>query len=210
MTSELRLSSPQGSSRGAPTIPLVTEQSLTELVQLAARNDHRAWATLVERFGRVVWAATRTAGLTTDDAVDVSQTVWLRLAQNIGQIRDPERIGLWLHTTTRNECMKLLHQRSRTVTVDPMTAFASIPSIDEPNVIDLERIDQDRRLWAAFTDLPEKCKTLLRMLITEPPLAYVDIAAATGIAVGSIGSRRQRCLASLRAALGVRERSDQR
>jgi DNA-directed RNA polymerase specialized sigma24 family protein len=104
------------------TIQRTADQSVTELVRLAARNDHQAWAVLVERFGRVVWAATRSAGLSSDDAVDVSQTVWLRLAQSIGQIRDPERIGLWLHTTARNECTKLLHQRSRTIAVDPMAS----------------------------------------------------------------------------------------
>ena len=36
------------------------------------------------------------------------------------------------------------------------------------------------------------------MLISDPPLAYADISARLGIAVGSIGPTRARCLDRLR------------
>jgi HAD superfamily hydrolase (TIGR01509 family) len=47
-------------------------------------------------------------GALTDDVV---QTVWLRLAENCGRIREPERLAAWLATTTRNEALRGVSRR---------------------------------------------------------------------------------------------------
>ncbi len=85
--------------------------SSADLLERVAAHDGRAWEELVDRYVGLVWATTRNHGLSHEDAIDVGQTVWLKLSQNIGRIRDPERVGLWLQTTARNECIRLLNQR---------------------------------------------------------------------------------------------------
>ncbi|CAM5618101.1 hypothetical protein STENM223S_06502 [Streptomyces tendae] len=45
---------------------------------------------------------------------------------------------------------------------------------------------------------------LLRVLISSPPPSYQEVSTALGIAVGSIGPMRQRCLRRLRARLDAR------
>jgi DNA-directed RNA polymerase specialized sigma24 family protein len=45
---------------------------------------------------------------------------------------------------------------------------------------------------------------LLRVLMASPPPSYQEVSAALGIAVGSIGPLRQRCLRRLRARLDAR------
>ena len=65
----------------------------------------------------------------------------------------------------------------------------------EQEVIAAER---DAALRAAFAELPPGCHELLSMLIDDPPRAYADISATLGIAVGSIGPTRARCLDRLR------------
>ena len=65
----------------------------------------------------------------------------------------------------------------------------------EQEVIAAER---NAALRAAFAELPRGCYELLSMLVSDPPFAYADISATLGMAVGSIGPMRARCLDRLR------------
>ena len=53
-------------------------------------------------------------------------------------------------------------------------------------------------LRAAFDELPHGCHELLSMLVSDPPSSYADISATLGVAMGSIGPTRARCLDRLR------------
>jgi DNA-directed RNA polymerase specialized sigma24 family protein len=48
--------------------------------------------------------------------------------------------------------------------------------------------------------LPERDRTLLSMLFSDPPTPYADISAALGMPLGAIGPTRQRCLARVRSS----------
>jgi RNA polymerase sigma factor (sigma-70 family) len=53
-----------------------------------------------------------------------------------------------------------------------------------------------------LTEIPPRCRRLIQMLFfEEPALPYADIAKTLGIATGSIGFIRQRCLEKLRKHL---------
>ena len=54
------------------------------------------------------------------------------------------------------------------------------------------------RLRVAFARLSDRCQTLLRLLLADPEPSYQEIGAALGIAVGTIGPARMRCLERLR------------
>ncbi len=177
----------------------VSDSSPAELIKRAATGNATAWAEIVRRYERLIWSTTRNFGLSEHDAVDVAQTVWLRFAQSLEAIRDPDRVGLWLHTTSRNECMKFVNQKARTVPINSVF-FDDLPCgnrVEDRS----ETFERDRSVRAAFRRLPEKCQSLLQMLISDPPLSYQDISDCTGLAVGSIGSRRQRCLQTLKTLL---------
>ena len=59
-----------------------------DLVQAAAAGDSHGWDGLVERFGALVWSTARGYGLSPDEGADVAQTTWLRLAEQLGRLRD--------------------------------------------------------------------------------------------------------------------------
>jgi DNA-directed RNA polymerase specialized sigma24 family protein len=87
-----------------------------DLVQAAAAGDSRGWDDLVERFGALVWSTARAYGLSPDEGADVAQTTWLRLAEQLGRLRDGrDRIGVWLASTARKESLRLLGTGSRTM-----------------------------------------------------------------------------------------------
>ena len=91
----------------------MSDADLTSIVERARDGDPQAWNELVTRFARLVYAVALRCRLSHADAADVSQTVWLRLAENLGRIHDPERVGAWLVTTTKRECLALIRARSR-------------------------------------------------------------------------------------------------
>ncbi len=62
-------------------------------------------------------------------------------------------------------------------------------------------IDENRQLWAAVDELPERCRRLLRIVAFENRPDYSRLAVDLGMPVGSIGPTRGRCLAKLRVAL---------
>ena len=174
-----------------------------DLVALAATGDRAAWEALVARFERLVWSVARSHRLSDADAADVCQTTWLRLLEHLGDVRNPDALGRWLATITRNECLRVLRHRTRQVP----TADEEIPQQTVPADVDARLLarERDAALWKAFATLSSRCQALLRMIATDPPASYEDIAGALGMPVGSIGPTRGRCLATLeRAFAGAR------
>lgn len=174
------------------------------MVQAAAERRPGAWDALVDRFGELIWAVARGHGLSPADAADVCQTTWLRLAEHVGRLREPDRVGAWLATTARNEALRTLKRASRQVPTDWDTDMARRRGYDEPppeqRLLDDER---NAALWQAFDGLSGPCKVLLRYLIVEPPPSYAEVSAVLDIPTGTIGPRRNRCLDHLRRSSSV-------
>ena len=171
-----------------------------DLVRRAAAGDDAAWRALVERFSGLVWSITRTQNLSRSDAADVSQTVWLRLVDNLDRLREPERVGAWLAATTRHECIRVSRLRQRSVpTADVDVLDGPWPVPDGDPVCIVERRSEVADVRQVVTTMPERSQKLLHMLMADPPMPYGEIAAGLGIPVGSIGPTRQRCLRVLRA-----------
>jgi RNA polymerase sigma factor (sigma-70 family) len=168
-----------------------------ELIRRAGDGDQDAWDALVGRHAALVWAVARSHRLGDADASDVSQTTWLRLVEHLGRLRDPERVGAWLASTARHECLRVLRAAGRQVpTADE--AFEQVAGDDPPPEAGLVRDETDRALWAAFERLPERCRRLLRVLVADPAPSYDEVSAALDMPIGSIGPTRQRCLERLR------------
>src|SRR4029453_18667389 len=91
---------------------LATER-VAMLVKAATGGDQRSWDELVRRHARLVWSIARAHGLAAADAADVSQTVWLRLVEYVGTLREPTRLPGWLSTAARRESLRVLHGQSK-------------------------------------------------------------------------------------------------
>ncbi|MEU7413009.1 MULTISPECIES: RNA polymerase sigma factor [Streptomyces] len=180
------------------------------LVRSAVDGDAAAWKALVEGMSPLVWSVVRAHRLSDADGHEVFQTVWFRFAQYLSRIREPDKAGAWLASTARHECLKVLKGLARlTLTDDPRVLDrASEDRTPEESLIEAEeaacRADRIRRLWQELDGLGERCRQLLRVLMASPPPSYGEISAALGIAVGSIGPLRQRCLRRLRARMDAR------
>jgi RNA polymerase sigma factor (sigma-70 family) len=155
----------------------------------------------VDQYENLVWSVIRGFRLSEADALDVAQVTWLRAVENLDRIRDPERIGLWLATTAKRECMRLLERSKRSAPSDPQDRLAALAS-PQDLASEVENRAECERVLQALESLGGDCQQLLRLLLADPPCSYAEIAEILGISIGTIGARRQRCLSKLRAAMG--------
>jgi RNA polymerase sigma factor (sigma-70 family) len=178
---------------------------LSELVPAAKGGDQDAWDAIVDRFLPLVGAIIRAHRLSDADGDDVSQTVWLRLVEHLGALREPDALPGWIRTTTRNECLRVLGASGRVRAVDPQASWG-LDAV-EPDVagVELEAAERRQLLREALAELPAARRDLLLLLVGDPPAAYEDISARLGIPIGSIGPTRARALEQLRRTRSVRQ-----
>jgi RNA polymerase sigma factor (sigma-70 family) len=175
---------------------------IATLVSAAAEGNQDAWDAIVSQFQGLIWATVRAHRVGDSEAADVVQTTWLRLVENLGSLREPERLGGWLATTARRECLRCLRLSGRTVATDDDTVFDRAGSDPAPELdTAMLRDERDSALWRAFAQISERCQQLLRILSADPAPSYEDVSAAVDMPVGSIGPTRQRCLDRLRTVL---------
>jgi len=173
------------------------------LIAAAAAGDQGAWDELVTRYAPLVHAVIRSSGLNRADWPDAHQTVWLRLVEHLGQLREPAALGGWLVTTARHECYRLIRLARRTLPFDPYdeseTAHVAASLLVDPATPDerLLRLERRQALRDGFAQLPSRCQELLAMLSRDPPASYREISERLGMPIGSVGPTQARCLRKL-------------
>ena len=177
---------------------------VSRLVRASASGSETAWNELVRRYSPLVMAVTRTYQLTADDAKDVSQTVWLRLVENLANLREPDALPGWLATTTQRECIRQLRQGRRVLPVDPHTdvSLQACETVDPDT--DILRAELHQALRDGLADLPPRDQALLKLRAADPPKSYEEISQIMGMPIGSIGPTLRRSLDRLRETTAMR------
>src|ERR671911_490474 len=151
------------------------EPSNGDLLRWAAAGSQEAWSDLHARYGRLVVRAARRTGLNERDAADVAQVTWMRLFQHAGAIRDPERLPGWLATTARRESIRISMRAARLPLDDgahDVETLGSTVAADAP-VLERESVETLER---AVEGLPDRYRVLLRLLLSDEGLSYVEIS----------------------------------
>lgn len=193
-----RLGSGRRTGLGGVLVPSQNVDEVRELVQRAASGDWEAWSKLVDRFANLIWSIARSVGLSASDAADVSQTTWLRFCEHLGDLHDPSRAGAWLATTARREAIRVSRLGARQVVVDPWDWLERADTDAEGVEHRLLGKERDMMVQYALAVLPERCRVLLLAAAEDPPVPYHELAGRLGLAVGSVGPTRARCLERLR------------
>jgi RNA polymerase sigma factor (sigma-70 family) len=168
---------------------------VAELLSAAEQGDRAAWSELVARYTPTVWSVARAHRLSQADAADVVQNTWLSLIENMKGIHNPARLAAWLSTTARRHSLRALAARRREIAVDEPQSDSLVTVAADVEVL---RDAWNAAMWKAFAQLPDRCQRVLRVLVHSPELSYEQVAAAVGIAPGSVGPTRGRCLSELR------------
>lgn len=173
---------------------------IAALTEAARAGDEEALGQLVTELSPLLWQVARAAGLERCDAEDVLQTVWLRLLDHLDGIRTSAALTGWLVITTRREAWRV-RAAARKVRPTADDWLSGLPD-EEPGCEEQAIVaDQQRALRDAFAQLSLRCQELLRIVAFVPRPDYTEVAAELGMALGSVGPTRGRCLAKLRVLL---------
>jgi RNA polymerase sigma factor (sigma-70 family) len=178
-----------------------TTPSVADLLLRIDEGDPAAWEEIMRCYGKLMSATVRSFGLQDADALDAVQMTWLRLAENTSQVQFPERLGGWLTTTARRECLHIIRHRAKLV---PKPNEAVAETVIDPSVGPDQFVigaDTARTLWKLVGELLPRRRALLRILFSDNPTSYAEIARVTGIPSGAIGPTRARALRELRGRL---------
>lgn len=169
------------------------------LVRGCVDGREEAWAALLEKYQNLIYSIPIKHHLPPEEAAEIFQSVCAQLLLELPKLRDPRALPNWLIKVTSHKCFHWLKQQKRYDPVEEKSAITASKELAENLLIEVE---QEQRLREAIATLSPRCAELIRILFyEEPPRAYKDVAESLGIAVGSIGFIRGRCLDKLRAAL---------
>jgi RNA polymerase sigma factor (sigma-70 family) len=140
-------------------------------------------------------------GLSQHEAADVFQATCTELLVRMPELREPRALPKWLMQVAHHECYRLKRQNQRVVSRD---GDADLPEPETPAIADslVQQSQEEQMLREAMTALTPQCRRLVELLFFETPSRpYTEVAAELGLAVGSIGFTRQKCIERLRRQL---------
>jgi RNA polymerase sigma factor (sigma-70 family) len=178
------------------------------LIGRCLKGDQEAWSALIDRYKNLIYSIPMKLGMH-QDAGDIFQSVCVDLLSELPRLREHRALPKWLMQTCYHKCLHYQRAADRLVELAPEGADsdAALPasSADDLPGHMLVQLEQEQILRDAISELPEKCERMVRLLFFEfPPRPYENIAEELGMATGSIGAIRGRCLAYLRKHLEKR------
>lgn len=167
------------------------------MLEACLKGDQEAWKALVARYKNLVYSVPARYRMSPDDTADIFQQVWLTLYRELPRLRRRSALGAWLLTVTSRCCNKL--RRSQAVVTDSSEVVLERLLAHED---DWRQTENEQVFREAVTRIPVRCRDLVRMLFYEDPvLSYAEAAERLGLAEGSIGFIRGRCLRKLKVEL---------
>jgi RNA polymerase sigma factor (sigma-70 family) len=171
------------------------------LVRECVGGSEEAWRALIFKYKNLIFSIPVKYGFSADDSTDIFQSVCLDLLSELPKLRKVKALPKWIMQITAHKCFHRKQQQQRTDVLDP--AAKEFQQSSPPRAEDILReAEVEQNLRQAMAELSPRCRELVQMLFyDEPARPYQEIAEILGIAVGSIGFIRQRCLERLRKRL---------
>lgn len=138
-----------------------------------------------------------------EDALDVSQEVFVRAYRGLGDFRGTSSFSTWLFSIASNLSRNRLRDSSRKgrdkgVSLDTMPAWE--PQFRHGPRADAERNELDAVLQVCLAELPEVCRLAFVLRVHEG-LSYQEIADAMQCPEGTVKSRISQARSLLRKRL---------
>ena len=177
-----------------------------QLVAACRKGEPEAWDEVLERYGRLIWSVARRLGAREDEAEEVFQRTWIAVVEGIHQLKKADRLASWIAGTARHQTLQLITEQARqrrAASLDEQAMANNEPIAHDDAEAALARVQEAATLYDALDRLELRCRELLEMLFFEDPAPdYREISRRTGLAMGSIGPIRARCLKRLKQQYG--------
>ena len=146
----------------------------------------------MDRYGRLVYYVAHRYGLHSPEADDVFQTVFLIVLRRLPSLKKSSSLSAWLITIAHREALHASKAKSRFVELDER-----LIDVTEPPLEDIHREFLAQQVREAMQQLDPFSREFISAVMAEPPPTYEELAARFGMALGSVGPTRARCLKKL-------------
>jgi RNA polymerase sigma factor (sigma-70 family) len=173
------------------------------LVKECLSGKEEAWSLLIEKYKALIYSIPVKYRLPPHEAADVFQATCLELLNRLPDLREPRALPKWLMQVAHHQCYRWKQQQQRLVSSDD--AESGLPVPETPAIAEslVQQTQEEQMLRDAMAALSPQCRRLVELLFFETPARpYAEVAAELGLAVGSIGFTRQKCMDRLRKHLG--------
>jgi RNA polymerase sigma-70 factor, ECF subfamily len=177
------------------------------LIERCTGGDEAACTQLVSEHQRMVFALSLHLLGDRDEALDLSQEVFLRVFRTLSSFRGQSALRTWIYRIVINQARNRQRwwrrrHRSSQVSLDDHVAqcgeFESNATVLPDRA--LASKETATRIWQALDRLPFDQRTAL-ILREIDGLRYEEIAFSLGVAIGTVKSRLTRARQALRAEL---------
>jgi RNA polymerase sigma factor (sigma-70 family) len=175
----------------------------TRLVKECLAGSEEAWSLLIEKYKALIFSIPVKYGLPPHEAADVFQSTCMELLARLPDLREPRALPKWLMQVAHHECYRWKRQQQRVISRD---ADPDLPEPETPPIAEtlVQQTQEEQMLRDAMRSLSPQCRNLVHLLFFEmPPRPYTEVAKQLGLAIGSIGFTRQKCIERLRKQLDV-------
>jgi len=178
-----------------------TVWSDVRMVKECLAGKEEAWSLLIDKYKALIFSIPVKYGLPQHEAAEVFQATCTELLVRLPELREPRALPKWLMQVAYHQCHRWKRQQQRLVSRD---GDADLPVPATPAIAEqlVQQIQEEQMVREAMTSLSPQCRRLVELLFFETPARpYNEIARELGLAVGSIGFTRQKCIDRLRARL---------
>jgi RNA polymerase sigma factor (sigma-70 family) len=173
------------------------------LVEECLSGGEEAWRALVDKYKNLVYNIILKYGAGSEEAADLFQTVWLEAYNDLPKLRKKSAVKAWLVSLTTHQCYHWKQKQKRRDFFE--SGEFSAEDLEEMIPLDpsfVEDLERDQLVREAIYRLSPRCQEMIRLLFfTSPPVPYKEVARRLGLATGSIGFIRGRCLQRLQKNL---------
>lgn len=155
----------------------------TDLVRRTMKGERKAYEALLIRYEKPVYNAAYRMLNSTEDAKDVTQTVFLKAYENLGQFDPKYKFFSWIYRIAVNESSNCLNLRNRT------EELAAEPMAETGGPDDATDSDQrDRRIQSALMLIKPEYRAVI-ILKHFLDFNYLEIGAILDIPEKKVKSR---------------------
>ena len=176
------------------------------LVEAALNGDQEAFAELFRRYRRYVYTIAYKITMHEDDALDVTQNVFLTLAEKLGAYEGRGTFRAWLAAITARQAYshqrRAEHQRRKAVELQVVEELRNVVTPEDRNNprLAFETEERLRLVDQAMVALSPQQRAILTLRLKEG-MRPAEIAERLGIAGKQVRSQLHRAIKKIREML---------
>jgi len=177
--------------------PTATDSSL---VTRALDGDRSAFAAVYDRYSDQLFNFAHSMLRNREDAADAVADAFVKFAERLSQLRDPEKLKAWLYAIVRTECLRRLRSRSRLTLGDDVLADVVDKAATPHEAVETAALRQ--LVWDAAAGLGERDRALLDLHLRQG-LEAAELGEVFGVKVSHAHVMIDRLRKQMERSLGA-------